>query len=156
MCWIQHVHPMERSRLPRAILNYHLLSWTTTCYPELPRAILNYHLLSWTTTCYHELPRAILNYHLLSWTTTCYPELPRAILNYQPSRKRNQGCPLKRLLDLWKWGRNRPWGLNLWENYDDDDGFKLFHLHEGPPGHHIRCTDYGRELIGQFDSYILH
>jgi hypothetical protein len=26
--------------------------------------------------------------------------LPRAILNYQPSGKRNQGRPLKRLLDL--------------------------------------------------------
>jgi hypothetical protein len=23
-------------------------------------------------------------------------------------------------LDLWKWGRNRPWGLNPWEHYDDD------------------------------------
>jgi hypothetical protein len=46
---------------------------------------------------------------------------PRAILNYQPSGKRHQGRPLKRLLDSWKWGRNRPWGLNPWQHYDDDD-----------------------------------
>jgi hypothetical protein len=26
-------------------------------------------------------------------------------------------------LDLWKWGRNRPWGLNPWEHYDDDEVF---------------------------------
>jgi hypothetical protein len=22
-------------------------------------------------------------------------------------------------LDLWKWGRKRPWGRNPWEHYDD-------------------------------------
>jgi hypothetical protein len=36
-------------------------------------------------------------------------------------------------LDLWKWGRNRPWGPNPWQHYDD---FSSPYVHYMPcPSH---------------------
>jgi hypothetical protein len=31
----------------------------------------------------------------------------------------NLGILVLMVCDLWKWGQNRPWGLNPWEHYVD-------------------------------------
>ena len=40
--------------------------------------------------------------------------------HYSPTGRRNNGRPLKRLLDTWDWNRSTS-GLTAWQIYDDDD-----------------------------------
>jgi len=45
--------------------------------------------------------------------------LPRVMKYYSPTGRRNQGRPLKRLLDTWDWNRSTS-GPTPWKIYDDD------------------------------------